>query len=153
MTYRFYASIGIVSILLLTTFIISQSPAAVERTPAVPGVQASNMLQLQGMGTKRTAPVPGMTAGRPEVTVEMQFALPGRRLIALQAFNANGEKIAQSRTIDMTAERAGSSPVTFAFAEDAQLRQAVSFMVVGSGDRAALTSGTGSMAMVEAVFQ
>ena len=52
----------------------------------------------------------------------------------------------------MTAEKAGFSPVTFVFSEDAPLRQAVNFLVVGSGDRAALTSGTGSMAMTEAVF-
>jgi hypothetical protein len=154
MSYRLFTSFMIATVFVLASLLASQSMAATGQNRTAPIAMTSTALQAQGVGTSfTTVPIVTRHAGQSEVTVQMQFALPGRQPLALQAFDSRGEKIAQSQAIDMKAQKAGSTPVVFVFPKGANLEQAHRLVVVGAGDGALQAGHNGNPKMSDVFFR
>lgn len=132
MIRRLLATTCLLAAFTLSCAIAFEAAAASE--PQTFAVDTSNGLKSQGITASSAATPQRMDPLLPEITVQLNFAAPVSELIYLSALNEKGEVLYYSKTVRMTAKKAGSHPVVFAFPEGAVLKHVTQVKVFGPAD-------------------
>jgi hypothetical protein len=119
--------------LLLSCAIAFEAVAAAVE-PMTFTVETSDTLKKQGVTASSAATPAQMDPVLPEITVQMNFTAPISELICLCALNEKGEVLYYSKTLRMTAKKAGTHPVSFAFPEGTVLNHVSRVVVIGPAD-------------------
>lgn len=122
---------------LLAAFMLSCAitvEAAASSTPQTFAVDTSDGLKKQGITASSAATPQGMDPVLPEITVQLNFSAPVSELIYLGALNEKGEALYYSKTVRMTAKKAGSHPVAFAFPEGSVFKHVTQVKVFGPAE-------------------
>ena len=133
MIKRLVATTCLLAVLTLSCALAGATAYAADEQQTF-AVDTSDALKKQGITASSATTPKGMDPVLPEITVLLNFSAPVSELIFLSALNEKGEVLYHSKTVRMTAKKAGAHPVTFAFPEGAVFKHVTAVKVFGPAD-------------------